>query len=182
MTTSKKWKVLNLADISPCPDAFDELAAIAEIKTLPPSEGALRDNIGDCDAYFATLHARIDADIMSRAEKLKVICTPTTGLDHIDTDEAQRRGIEVLHMKYDIDFLNDVTATAEMTWALLLAVVRRLPWSFAATCRGDWARDEFCGTQISGKTLGILGYGRLGRMVAESVSYTHLTLPTKRIV
>ena len=54
-----------------------------------------------------------------------------------------------------------------MTWALLLATVRRLPWAFAAACEGRWARDEFRGHQISGQTLGILGYGRLGRMVAE---------------
>jgi D-3-phosphoglycerate dehydrogenase len=54
-----------------------------------------------------------------------------------------------------------------MTWCLLLAVARRLPWAFAAAQGGYWARDAFRGSQISGKTLGVLGYGRLGRMVAD---------------
>jgi D-3-phosphoglycerate dehydrogenase len=54
-----------------------------------------------------------------------------------------------------------------MSWGLLLAVVRRLPWAFDAAREGDWARDQFRGHQLAGKTLGVLGYGRLGRMVAQ---------------
>ena len=167
MNTPKLWKVLNLADTAPCPDAFDSLKSIAEVVSLPARQDVLLDNIADYDVYFAALYVRMDEEVLERATKLRVICTNTTGLDHIAVDEAEKRGITVLSIKNDIEFLNNVTATAEMTWALLLAVVRRLPRSFAAACRGHWARDEFRGHQISGMTLGVLGYGRLGRMTAE---------------
>jgi D-3-phosphoglycerate dehydrogenase len=88
-------------------------------------------------------------------------------LDHLDLEAMCRRQIALISLKGDTEFLDQVTATAEMAWCLLLAVVRRLPWACEAARRGSWARDQFRGHQLSGKTLGILGYGRLGRMVAE---------------
>jgi len=70
-------------------------------------------------------------------------------------------------LRHDTEFLDSITATAELAWGLLLATVRRLPWAFDAAKAGHWARDGYRGHQLSGKTLGILGYGRLGRIVAE---------------
>jgi len=162
-----KWKVLSLADISACPDVLDTLKPVAEVTALPASQETLLENISAYDAYFASLAVRMNKEVLDRAARLRVIATPTTGLDHIDVEEARARGIEVLCIKNDIEFLNQVTATAEMAWGLLLATVRRIPWAFQAACEGNWARDGFRGRQLSGKTLGILGYGRLGRMVAE---------------
>ena len=81
------------------------------------------------------MHVRIDAAAIDAAKRLKAIATPSTGLDHIDLAAAQRRGIAVLSLKDDMDFLNSLTATAELAWALLLSVVRRLPWAVqAARC------------------------------------------------
>jgi D-3-phosphoglycerate dehydrogenase len=167
MRNSPRWKVLNLADITFCLDVFETLQPVADVVSMPASPEILRENIAGFDAYFATLHARCDRGVLERAANLRVIATASTGLDHIDLEAARERGVEILSLKDDIEFLNSITATAEMTWALLLAVARRLPWSFAAACDGRWARDEFRGAQLSGKTLGVLGYGRLGRMTAE---------------
>ncbi|MCH8147593.1 MAG: hypothetical protein IH987_06295 [Planctomycetes bacterium] len=63
--------------------------------------------------------------------------------------------------------LNEITSTAEMAWTLLLAVVRWLPWAFESVKLGRWEAAPYRGHQLSGKTLGVLGYGRLGRFVAE---------------
>jgi D-3-phosphoglycerate dehydrogenase len=163
----RRWRVLNMADTTACPDVFGPLGNLAEVVSLPPDQNVLRESLPGFDVYFASLHVRLDADALRAAQRLRVIATPSTGLDHVDLKAAGERGIAVLSLKDDTAFLERITATAELAWALLLAVVRRLPWAFAAAREGRWARDEFRGQQLSGKTLGILGYGRLGRMVAR---------------
>jgi len=161
------WRVLNMADVSPFPEALDALRHVAEVVSLPAEQQVLRERIGEFDAYLAALAVRADREVLQGAGRLRVIATPSTGLDHLDLDAMRERRIELISIRDDTAFLDQITATAEMAWCLLLAVVRRLPWAFDAARRGDWARDRFRGHQLSGKTLGILGYGRLGRMVAE---------------
>lgn len=160
-------RVLSMADTSACPEVLAPLERAAEVVSLPARRDTLLEAIGEFDAYLASLHVRADRDVLERASRLRVIATPSTGLDHIDVVRAAERGIAVLSLKDDLVLLEKITATAEMAWALLLATVRRLPAACAAARRGRWARDEFRGRQLSGKTLGVLGYGRLGRMVAE---------------
>ncbi len=161
------WRVLNMADVSPFPEVLDSLRQTAEVVSLPADQQLLRDRIAPFDAYFAALPVRVDRTVLDQATRLRVIATPSTGLDHLDLQTMHERGIALLSLKDDIEFLDQITATAEMAWCLLLAVVRHLPWAFQAAQQGHWARDEFRGHQLSGKTFGILGYGRLGRMVAE---------------
>ncbi len=163
----KRWRVLNMADISPHPDVLDPLKSVAEVTTLEPDEQVLLERIPEFDAYYASLEVRMNRQILAAASRLRAIATPSTGLDHIDVAFAAEHAIEVISLKEDTEFLDNITSTAEIAWALLLATVRRLPWAFEAAKAGYWARDRFRGHQISGKTLGILGYGRLGRMVAE---------------
>lgn len=160
-------RVLNMLDFSHCPDVLKPLDEVAEVVSQPSDQEALRTRIGDFDGYLASLAVQIDRSVMEHARRLQVIATPSTGTDHIDTALAGERGIAVLSLKDDTEFMNQITATAELAWALLLAVVRRLPGAVEAAKQGDWARDRFRGRQLSGKTLGIIGYGRLGRMVAE---------------
>jgi D-3-phosphoglycerate dehydrogenase len=161
------WRVLNMADVSAFPEVLDPLRHIADVVTLPADRQLLRERIGEFHAYVAALSVRADREILDAAGSLRAIATPSTGLDHLDLDAIRDRRIALLSLRDDVEFLDRITATAEMTWCLLLAVVRQLPWAFAAARRGDWARDRFRGHQLSGKTLGIIGYGRLGRMVAE---------------
>jgi D-3-phosphoglycerate dehydrogenase len=160
-------RVLSMADTSECDDVLDPLRRVADVSVRPADPAVLRDQITDTNIYLAALQVRIDAAAIDSAKRLKAIATPSTGLDHIDLGAAQQRGVTVLSLKDDKEFLNSLTATAELAWALLLSVVRRLPWAVQAAHSGDWARDRFRGHQLSGKTLGIVGYGRLGRMVGE---------------
>jgi D-3-phosphoglycerate dehydrogenase len=162
-----RCRILNLLDLAPCPEALRPLASVAEVVSLPPNPKLIAKRIGEFDGCLASLHLRMDKKLLSPAKRLRVIATASTGTDHLDLDYARQRGIEILSLKDDAEFLNSITATAELAWALLLAVARRLPGAVAAAQRGDWARDEFRGNQLSGKVLGIVGYGRLGRMVGE---------------
>ena len=162
-----KARVLSMADTSACDDVLDPLRRVAEVSVRAPDIEILRRELPEADVYLASLHVRVDAAAIAAATRLKAIATPSTGLDHIDLAAAERRGVAVLSLRDDKAFLNSLTATAELAWALLLSVVRRLPWAVQAAHAGDWARDRFRGHQLAGKTLGIIGYGRLGRMVAE---------------
>ena len=162
-----KWKVLELTNIRHSPQVFDKLSRVADITHLEPTPEALEANLPDHDAYVTSLQVRLTADLIERAPRLRVVASSSTGLDHIDLNALEARGIELICLKHETDFLSNITCTAEMGWALLLAVVRKLPWSFAAAQRGEWARDRFRGHQLAGRTLGILGYGRLGRIMGH---------------
>ena len=163
----RKFKLLNLSDTSVAPEAFDALKGIADVDTFPPKRETLLINIERYDGYIATLKTRLDREALDRATRLKVIVTATTGTDHIDMVYAAKKGIAVISLKDDTAFLNSVTATAELAWTLLLSVIRNIPQAFESSKKGIWAREKYRGRQLSGKTLGILGYGRLGRIVAE---------------
>jgi D-3-phosphoglycerate dehydrogenase len=134
---------------------------------VAPNESDILNKIRDADAYLASLHIRFTADMIENAPSLKVIATPSTGTDHIDMEFAKKSGITVLSLKEDRDFLDRITATAELAWGLILACSRNFMSAVNAAKQGKWSRDEFRGHQLAYKTLGILGCGRLGSIVAE---------------
>ena len=123
-------------------------------------------SVGDADVLWVRLRHMIDAEIMDAATDLEVIATNTTGLNHIDLEEADRRGIQVVSLKGEVDFLDSIRATAEHTIALTLALLRRIPDAHQHVCDGYWDRGQFQGSEIHEKTVGVIGYGRLGRIVA----------------
>jgi D-3-phosphoglycerate dehydrogenase len=154
--------------MAPWPWAFEALRRVAHVEPLrAQTREALAAGFAEADAYIATLHVRLDAQIIEGAKKLRIVYTPSTGLDHLDRDALDRRGIRWYSIKEEFDLLDSITATAEMAFGLLLAAVRKIPAAAGAANRGEWARDRFRGRQLSGKTLGILGVGRLGGMMVE---------------
>ena len=117
-------------------------------------------------AIFVRLGMEIGADVFSAGGgDLRWIVTPTTGLGHIDMTEAARRRIKVLSLKGETAFLKTISSTAELTWGLLLSLIRRIPTAHGDVLQGRWRRDPFQGRELAGKTLGIIGLGRLGVMV-----------------
>jgi D-3-phosphoglycerate dehydrogenase len=119
------------------------------------------------DILWVRLRHRIDAKVMDAAPRLKVLVTPTTGLNHIDLQEAAERGIRVLSLRGEVEFLQDIRATAEHTVALIFALLRQLPAAITHVRDGGWDRDQFKGRELHQKTVGVVGYGRLGRIVAR---------------
>ena len=162
----KKIKILNIEPRGYSLEAKRILMNCGELIEFEASRKELLDIIGDYDALIVRLGHRIDSTVLKKASKLKVIVTPTTGLDHIDTEYARKKGVKVLSLQGETEFLRSVSATAEHTWALLLALIRRIPWAFSSVLEGKWDRDSFRGTELHGKRLGILGLGRLGIKVA----------------
>jgi D-3-phosphoglycerate dehydrogenase len=110
----------------------------------------------------------IDEDVLNLQSKLKYIVTPTTGLNHIDISLAHKRGIQVVSLKGEVDFLKTIKSTAEHTWALLLAITRNIVAAHNSVSQfGNWDRKSFEAGETDGKTIGIIGFGRLGKIVAR---------------
>ena len=117
-------------------------------------------------AVFIRLGVAMNESAFAACPSLRWVVTPTTGLDHIDLDEAARHDVDVISLQGETEFLNTVRSTAEHTWALLLALLRKLTAAHNDVLAGNWRRDPFLGEELAGKKLGIIGVGRLGRMVA----------------
>jgi D-3-phosphoglycerate dehydrogenase len=125
-------------------------------------ESDLASIIGGFDAIVIRSATKLDASMIERAERLKVIGRAGVGLDNVDVDAATRRGIVVANAAE-----STVISAAEHTIALLFALARNVPQAQAALISGTWARERFAGVELTGKTLGVLGLGRIGRQVAR---------------
>jgi D-3-phosphoglycerate dehydrogenase len=122
--------------------------------------------ISDVNVLWVRLRHRIDRELLDAACKLRVIASPTTGLDHIDLASAAERGITVVSLRGATEFLRDVRATAELTIGLMLSLLRQIGAASRDVVAGNWNRDRFKGRELRGATVGLVGYGRLGRLVA----------------
>ena len=147
-------------------EAAAVLAQIGDVNLADLDRATLLRHVGEADILWVRLRTRIDSEVLGAATRLKMIVTPTTGLNHIDLTEAERRGVRVLSLRGETSILKNVRATAEHTIALILALSRRLPQAWSHVRAGGWTRDLFVGNEIFRKTAGIVGYGRLGCLVS----------------
>ncbi len=148
--------------------ALDRLRDAHEVEVwperLPPSRDQLATHATDVQGLLCLLTDRVDADLIAGCPQLRAISNYAVGYDNVDIAAARQRGIEVGNTP---DVLTE--ATADLTFALLLAAARRLPDAAAAVRDGDWLTWEpaqFLGRDVQGATLGIIGLGRIGRAVA----------------
>jgi D-3-phosphoglycerate dehydrogenase len=116
------------------------------------------------------LAKKIDNSILNKFPNLTHLISATTGLDHIDMEAVKGKGIKLVSLRGQDDFLQTIPSTAEFTWALLLALIRNVPAANEHVKQGFWDRDQFRGYQLKGKTIGIIGLGRTGRKVATYAS------------
>jgi D-3-phosphoglycerate dehydrogenase / 2-oxoglutarate reductase len=125
-------------------------------------ETDLAQAIADCDGIVIRSATKLTADVLQHAEKLKVIGRAGVGVDNVDVEAATRKGIVVANAPE-----STVVSAAEHTLALLLALARHVPEAHAALKQGRWERSKFGGIELAGKTLGVLGFGRIGQQVAR---------------
>ncbi len=135
--------------------------------------GELAAALAGAEALVVRNRTRVTADLLALAPRLRVVGRLGAGLDNVDVAACRRRGVEVVYAP-----AANAVSVAEMTLALLLALARRLPQADAHVRAGGWDRQAFAGTELAGKVLGILGFGRIGRLVAERARPFGLTLLT----
>lgn len=159
-------RILNLEPDGYSADALKILQSHGDVVYGPMTREDLQSVLPSIDILIVRLGHQIDRSVIQAGVNLKAIVTATTGLNHIDVDAAAERNIAVLSLRGEQEFLKTVHATAEHTMALMLALVRRLPFAHKSVMDGLWDRDLYKGEELEGKTLGILGFGRLGSKVA----------------
>jgi len=127
--------------------------------------------IGGYDALVVRSGTKVDAEAIAKADNLKVIGRAGIGVDNIDVEAATKRGILVANVPE-----SNIISAAEHTMAMLMATARNIPAACASLSRGEWKRAEYQGVELYGKTLGIIGVGRIGALVAERASGFGMTL------
>ncbi len=164
--SKQEIRILNLEPEGYSPRAHTILLSIGLVDEGPMSRGALIDCLGQYHVLIVRLGHFIDGEVLGQSDRLKAIVTATTGLDHIDTACAEKEEIKVLSLQNEFVFLEQIWATAEHTFALLLSLIRKIPFAVESVLEGAWDRDCFRGGELNGKRLGILGYGRIGKKIA----------------
>jgi D-3-phosphoglycerate dehydrogenase len=155
-------KVLISDPITPAGiELFKQAGFEVEVKTDHTKEELIA-KIKNYDALIVRSQTKVGSDIIEAAENLKVIGRAGVGVDNVDVNAATKKGIIVLNAPD-----GNTTSTAELTIAMLLALARNIPQAHASLKGGAWDRKSFTGVEVSGKTLGIVGMGRIGTEVAK---------------
>jgi D-3-phosphoglycerate dehydrogenase len=125
-------------------------------------ESELAERIGEYDGILIRSATKMTAELIDRATRLQVIGRAGVGVDNVDVEAATRRGIVVANAPE-----SNVVTAAEHTMALLLALARNIPQAYSSLVAGRWERSKFSGVELYEKTLGILGFGRIGQLVSQ---------------
>jgi len=154
------------------PEGVEALRARHEVDVRTGlSAGQLREIVGGYDALIVRSQVDVDAALIGAGTRLQVIGRAGVGVDNVDLDAATRAGITVVNAP-----TGNTIAAAEHTIALLLALARRVAAADASVRRGEWARSTLQGVQLRGRTLGIIGLGKIGMAVAERARGFGMTL------
>lgn len=127
--------------------------------------------IGEADAMIVRSGTTADAELLEMATKLRVIVRAGVGVDNIDLTTATQKGIVVMNAPQ-----GNTIATAEHTLALMLALARHIPQAQQSMLEGRWDRKKYTGTELRGKTLGLIGFGRVGQAVAQRAQAFEMTV------
>jgi D-3-phosphoglycerate dehydrogenase len=150
------------------PESLRLLQDHFQVITLPDPSHDSEDILNKANIVLAPLGHYFDREKIDKSPNLKVIGSNTTGHPHIDHAYAKKKGIQVITLKGEVEFLKTITPTAELTWGLIVALTRNMFLAYRAVLNTSWDRRPFGGrAMLSRMALGVAGYGRLGKMVAS---------------
>lgn len=138
-----------------------------DLSTGPVAKEALRAKLQAVDIFWFRLAHRLNADVIDDQTRCKYLVSPVTGIDHIDEKLCAEQGISIVCLRGEKEFLKEVRATAEHTLLLALMLMRNAVPAVNDVETEHWRRDLFRGFELYKKKVGIVGYGRLGKIVAD---------------
>jgi len=159
-------KILNAEPEEYSDQARNILKSIGKLYEKKLSRKELLHCLHNYDVLIVRLGVKVDKEIIDAGKNLKIIVTATTGLDHINVEYANSKGIKVLSLFGQTEFLKEIRATAELTIGIALSLLRHIPEAANSVKNGIWDRYQFKGYELYNKTAGIIGMGRLGTIVA----------------
>jgi D-3-phosphoglycerate dehydrogenase len=148
------------------PAALDVLADDFEVRHVDGTDRpSLLAEVADADALIVRSATRVDTEVLTAASRLKVVARAGVGLDNIDVPAATARGVMVVNAP-----TSNIVSAAEQAIALLLAVARHTATASASLKRGEWKRSKYTGVEVQGKTVGVVGLGRIGVLFAQRMA------------
>ncbi|MFA7379142.1 MAG: NAD(P)-dependent oxidoreductase [Bacteroidia bacterium] len=165
MNQTFKIRVAEDKDFSP--KVLQMLQEVAEVEMASCTAEELPEIFNSCDVFWFRLGFKLNKELIDNSTQLKIIATPVTGIDHIDEAACAAKGIKIICLRGEYEFLKEVRATAEHTLALTLALLRHLPAATLDAQQGNWQRDLYRGHELYKKKVGIIGMGRLGQITAS---------------
>jgi len=145
------------------PSAVSLLGDNVEIRHVDGTDRpALLAALADADALLVRSATKVDAEVFAASNRLKVVARAGVGLDNVDVPAATARGVMVVNAP-----TSNIVSAAEHAIALLLSAARHIPAADASLRQGQWKRSSFTGVELAGKTVGIVGFGHIGREVAR---------------
>tara|TARA_B100001175_G_scaffold315086_1_gene325877 strand:+ start:2476 stop:3423 length:948 start_codon:yes stop_codon:yes gene_type:complete len=166
-----KPKVLVITPVHHIKGVRETLESFAEITYLDdPSLQEAIEVIENFDVVFTNPNKSkvfIGSELINAAKKLKVICTASTGTNHIDMNYAAKKGVQILSLTEERQVINRISSTAELAFALTMAGLRNVVNSHNNALKGEWNYMNYIGRQMNCLTIGVVGYGRLGSMYAD---------------
>lgn len=161
-------RILNAEPSNYSPKATSILEQVGQVDTYPRIDRSwLLQHVSQYDVLIVRLGFQVDRQVIDAGNNLKAIISATTGLDHIDLAYAESKNIRILSLRGKVEFLKSIPTTAEHTWAILLGLIRHVPWAFQSVLNGEWDRDRYKGHDLYRKRLGIVGLGRIGEKIAN---------------
>jgi D-3-phosphoglycerate dehydrogenase / 2-oxoglutarate reductase len=162
VTTAARRPVVLLAE-KLAPSVIDLLSESCEIRYVDGTDRpALIAAVAYADALLVRSATKVDAEVLNVAPRLKVVARAGVGLDNVDVPPATARGVMVVNAP-----TSNIVSAAEHAIALLLATLRRVPAADASLRSGEWKRSAYTGVELSGKTVGVVGLGKIGQLVAQ---------------
>ncbi len=165
-----RMKILVITPIGHIPGVRDILESAGEVTFLDdPLSSEVMEIIQDYHIIYTNPNKSkvfISREIIDTGKNLQVICTASTGTNHIDKVHAKNKGVPIISLTEEREVINKISSTAEHAFALMMSALRRIPKSFESVKNGQWDYIPFIGRQLDYLTIGIVGYGRLGSMFA----------------
>lgn len=156
------------------PSAVELLEQAPDINVTAPGKMAREETlttVPDADALIIRSGTKADAELLNAATKLKAIARAGVGVDNVDLDVATERGVVVMNTPG-----GNTIATAEHAFGLMLSLARHIPEAEISMREGKWDRKTYMGVELRGKTLGIIGFGRIGRAIASRARAFEMTV------
>jgi D-3-phosphoglycerate dehydrogenase len=145
--------------------ALELLAGIGPVEVF---DGVSLDRfLADKEILFVRLVQQVDNSFLAMAPRLRILCSPTTGHTHLDEKALTRRDVSLLSLRGEQNFLKQIHATPEHTLGLIFSLLRNYRFAFLDIYNRKWDRDRYRGEGLSGKTVGIIGLGRIGKRMAQ---------------
>ena len=165
----KKIFIAETEDISR--DVINELKKYFNVTFKNAQKNELKNIFENFHVFWFRLGFKIDSAILKNPKNIvETIVCPVTGLDHIDVNLCKKKGIKIISLRGEKSFLKKVRATSELTILLALELLRNARFAFDDVHKGKWVRNDFKGHELYNKKIAILGYGRLGKIVADLFS------------